>query len=131
MFVIFCKLLEIVLVSFERIIQAQCNSFLTFRMSQFRMNGWSFITAMSFITRNTSFAISNNGFDIDTRILNLFEREGFQYLMLFRVADVQMPISRRDAQIILICYLSRAITDLKKIKLYINLHCINLAKFEI
>lgn len=114
----------------DRMIQAQPNSSLTFGMSQFRVDGRSFVAAMSFITRNTSFAISNDRLDIDTRILNLLEREGFQYLMLFRVANVQMPVSRRNAQIILICYLSRAATDLKKIKLYINLLYINLAKSE-
>lgn len=97
-------------------------------MSQFRMDGRTFVAAMSLITRNTSFAISNDGLDIDTGILNLFERESFQYLMLLRVADVQVSVSRRDAQIILICYLSRAARDLKKKLNYISICVVQISQ---
>lgn len=64
------------------------NSFLTFRMSQFRMNCRTFVAAMSFVAWDTSLATTDDGLDIDAGILDLFQREGLQYLMLLRIADV-------------------------------------------
>jgi len=83
-------------------------SSLTFGMSQFRMNCRTFVAAMPFVAWNTSLATTDDGLDIDAGILDLFQRESLQYLMFLRIADVQVSVSRRDAQIILICYLSCA-----------------------
>lgn len=80
-------------------------------MSQFRIDGRTFVAAVSLVTWNTSFAAPDNGLDIDTRIVNIVQRESLQYLMLLRIANVQVPVSRRDAQIILIRHLSRAARD--------------------
>lgn len=61
------------------------------------MDGRTFVAAMALVTWDTSFAASNNGLDINTGILDLFQRESFQYLMFLRVTDVQVSVSRRDA----------------------------------
>lgn len=87
----------------------------TFRMSQFRIDGRTFVAAVSFVTWNTSFAASDNSLDIDAGILNIIQRQSLQYLMLLRIANVQVSVSRRDAQIILIRHLSRAARDLFEI----------------
>jgi len=80
-------------------------------MSQFRLDGRTLVAAVPFVTGNTSLATADHGLDIDAGILYLFQRENLQYLMLLRVADVQVSVSRRDAQIILICHLRRAERD--------------------
>lgn len=75
----------------HRFIGCNCDSF---GMSQFCMDGRTFIAAMALVTWNTSLAASNNGFDINAGILDLVQREGLQYLMFLRVADVQVSVSR-------------------------------------
>lgn len=92
-------------------------------MSQFRMDSLAFVATMTFIARDTSLPTSNDGLDIDTGILDLFQREGLQYLVLLRIADVQVSVSRRDTQIILVCYLSRAAKKIRKIRTFkLQLH---------
>lgn len=73
------------------------------------MDSRTFVAAMTLVTWDTSLAASNNGLDINAGILDLFQREGFQYLMFLRVADVQVSVSRRDTQIILIRHLSSTV----------------------
>lgn len=80
-------------------------------MSQFCMDGRTFVAAVALVTWDTSLAASNNWLDINAWILDLFQRECFQYLMFLRVADIQVSISRRDTQIILIRHLSRTAKD--------------------
>lgn len=69
----------------------------TFGMGQFCMDGRTFVAAMTLVTWDTSLAASNNRLDINAGILDLFQRESFQYLMFLRVADIQVSVSRRDA----------------------------------
>lgn len=80
-------------------------------MSQFCIDGRTFVATMALVTWDTSLAASNNGLDINAGILDLFQREGLQYLMFLRVTDVQVSVSRRDAQIVLIRHLSRTAKD--------------------
>lgn len=60
------------------------------------MDGRTFVAAMTLVTWDASLAASNNGFDINAGILDLFQRESFQYLMFLRVADIQVSVGRRD-----------------------------------
>lgn len=67
---------------------------ITFWMSQFGANSWTFIAAVTFVARNASLPASNYGLDVETRMLDVFQRQSFQYLMFLRIADVQVSVGR-------------------------------------
>lgn len=80
----------------------------TFWMSQFGADSWTFVAAMTFVARNASLPASNYGLDVEARMLDVLQRQSFQYLMFLRIADVQVSVRRRNAEIILVSYLSCA-----------------------
>lgn len=63
---------------------------------------------MAFVTGNTSFSASNYRLDVDVRLRNVLQGQGFQYLMFLGVTDVQVAVRRGNAEIIFISHLSCA-----------------------
>ena len=78
---------------------------ITLWMSQFGANSWTFVAAVTFVARNASLAAPNYRLDVEARMLDVLQRQSFQYLMFLRIADVQVSVRRRNAKIIFVSYL--------------------------
>lgn len=80
----------------------------TFRVSQFSFPCRAVIPAMALVAGDAAHSTPHHGFHVDAGIFDLVEFQGSKYLMLLRIGDVQMPVSRGYAQVVLISHLSRA-----------------------
>jgi hypothetical protein len=71
-------------------------------MREFGFISWSLVPAMTLVTRNAALSVPHHRFNIYSRIFDIIERECSQNLMFLRITDVELPVSRRYAEIILI-----------------------------
>ena len=71
-------------------------------MSEFCLVGRSLVAAVALVAGYAPLTVAHHGLDVDARILDVRERQGAQDLVLLRVADVEVAVGRRYAQVILI-----------------------------